>query len=209
MKVGFCGSQCTGKSTQAQLLGEKLGFTVVPSASRLAANVGVPVNREGTLSSQFVIIGKIECQKYYYEQVETTSFGKRLDLVWERTHVDSLAYSQTSQLWGVDDHYLICHRALAEDQMKNYFDMIFYFPAYDIDEFLGEIDDGIRDIDPDYRNRVDSIIRSELDNMRCSYIVVPNACPEDVHAFIKTEIIHSRIDDTIERHSNILARLAD
>jgi adenylate kinase family enzyme len=54
MKVGFAGAQCTGKSTQATLLSERDGFVAVPSASRLAANMGVPVNREGNLSTQFV-----------------------------------------------------------------------------------------------------------------------------------------------------------
>jgi len=210
MKVGFCGSQCTGKTTQAEQLGIALGFIVVPSASRLAARMGVPVNREGNLSSQAVIIGKIEGQKYYYAQKERSEYGKTLDLVWERTHVDALAYSQTSDLWDVQEHYLICHRALAEDMMNNYFDMVFYFPAYDLSEFLGEVDDGIRDVDPMYRAKVDAIILAELESLcRQPYITVPNGPPEEVHQFIKNIVMEEKITISMERHKGILDRLAD
>jgi hypothetical protein len=175
MRIGFAGAQCSGKTTQATLLSERDGFIAVPSASRLAANMGVPVNREGTLSTQLVIIGKIESQQYEYKQSH---------LVWERTHVDALAYSQTCDLWGIEEHYLICHRALAKAQIVNYFDIVFYFPAYELSTFKGETVDGVRDVEPAYRQRVATIIKNELDMIGKPYFVVPEGDPELVYNYI-------------------------
>ena len=179
MRIGFTGSQCSGKSTQAKFLEDRDGFIAVPSASNIAAKNGVIVNREGDLSTQFVIIGKIEEQKYLYHQE---------DLVWERTHIDALAYSQTCNLWGLDEAYLTIHRALAINQMKHYFDIVFYFPAYPLDNFLGELNNGVRDIDPEYRNRIDTIIKTELDLAYIDYYSVPEGNVKYVHDFIKKTI---------------------
>lgn len=179
MRVAFCGAQCTGKSTQAKLLGDK-GYTVVPSASRIVANLGLEVNRDGTLSSQMIISGIAEYQLEEYKGYE--------NVVWERTHFDICGYSKTCNLGAAKWDYINCSLELARKQAKGYFNLIFYFPAYPLGNFSGEINDGIRDVDPEYREVVSGNIKEALLDCEAQFIVVPEGSESSVAEFISWHI---------------------
>jgi hypothetical protein len=182
MKIGFCGTQCSGKTTQAGLL-ESKGYILVPSASRIAAEHGVPVNRQGTLSTQFVTSGITEMQKYDYAHEDK--------VVWQRTHVDHMAYGMTSDLSDLYDELTDCVWHLAWDMLVNYLDVVFYFPAYPIEMFQGEREDGVRDTNPRYRLLIDSHIRNILDGIGAEYYTIPQGDITEVHGFIMSSIEHA------------------
>jgi hypothetical protein len=180
MKIGFVGTQCSGKSTQAKLL-ETKGYEIVPSASSLVAKAGVPVNREGTLSTQFMIAGMVEMQMVLHNT-------PTVNYVWERTHVDHLAYGRTANLWGMNKAYEYCVVKLVHNMMANYFDIVLYFPGYDLEHFQGEKDNGIRDANPEYRSLIDDHILAILNSIEVEYFTVPQGDLVEVNNFIMNSI---------------------
>lgn len=186
MRISFTGAQSTGKSTHASMLS---GYTLVPSASRFVAKEGMPVNRAGTLSSQITIAGKMEIDMHRMKDVPNT--------VWERSHIDIYAYGTAANLSPARDECLAVIKALALKQMHTYFDMVFYFPAYDIDNFVGA-EDGIRDCDVDYRDYIDDIILNTLKELKVDYITVPCGTIKDVHRYIEDKITMQDFDDKMQ-----------
>lgn len=176
MKIGMCGAQATGKTTHAEML---RGYTLVPSPARHVVKEGFPVNRSGTLSSQIVIAGKMELDMKRNEKV--------IDLVYERTHVDCYAYTTNAAVEPVKNEMLAVIKELARKQIKDYFDLVFYFPAYDINNFVAP-DDGVRDCDEDYRQYIDGVIKDLLSDINADYITVPCGSIKSVHEFIEEHI---------------------
>lgn len=179
MRVGFSGCQCSGKTTQARLLAEKNKFTLVQSPARAVAELGVPVNRQGSLSSQIMISGQMEKELFITRHIE--------NVVFERTHVDILAYAAECSLCGLNQQYFDVAYCLAE-KMLNDLDIVFFFPAYDISNFIGEKADGIRDIDPSYRKSIAERVKVMLKDLRPDYKTVPEGTTDYVHEWIYGQI---------------------
>jgi predicted ATPase len=184
-RIAFTGAQASGKSTQARLLASK-GYKLVPSASRIASQSGVQVNRKGTMSTQIIVAGLMELQTY-------TRADESDNIVWERTHVDALAYGRTSNLQGLWPEYEACIKLLAQNMMLNYFDIVFHFPAYPMEHFEGDLEDGTRDTNPGYRSLIGQHIIDILEDIGVNYYTVPMGDIIEVQNFIMSSIEQATI----------------
>jgi AAA domain len=165
--IGFTGTQCTGKSEQANLLAHIEGFEIIRSPGRqLRYDQHINVNKEGTLSSQVMITGKME--ELTHRELsrknahENTPYSRTFKTVFERTHVDIRAYTLTSDLTEEESFNMSeTNRQLAINQFDNLFDLVFYFEPAPV-EWYQYPDDGVRDTNITYRLKVDELIRAEL-----------------------------------------------
>jgi AAA domain len=191
MKIAFTGAQCTGKSTQVRLLKD---YHIVESASRFVAKEGMPVNRQGDLSSQIVITGRMELDLHRTKEIE--------NVVWERTHIDSYAYASVCKIGPAKDSYLDMVEQLARKQFEEYFQLVFFFPAYDLCEFVN-VEDGTRDCEETYRTYIGNNIQDMLDFFQVPYLTIPRGTITERHAFIEEQIKLAENRPVIERLSNV------
>lgn len=187
MKIAFTGAQCTGKSTQVRLLED---YLVVESASRVIAREGLPVNRCGDLTSQMCITGRMELDMHRTKDLDY--------VVWERTHVDSYAYATSCKLGPARNSYLDIVEQLAKKQFEEYFDLVFLFPAYTLDDFV-DVCDGVRDCDEEYRLFIHSTIVDMLSFLGVDYLTVPMGTIEERRLFIDSQIKLAEHQPIIER----------
>lgn len=153
MKIGFIGSQGTGKTSLANALMEtdyfkERNFVFSPSSSRrLAGRLGI--NEHATPFSQLAItVARVGDE-------DKASKRGLVNTLSDRTPLDSLAYTkyQFDNVWHTDDDEAdIClevSHGLVARAMRDY-TVIAYFPTYD----WPEEDDGVRPMGREYQKQV-------------------------------------------------------
>lgn len=180
MKLGFTGSQGTGKTTLAKHLVKQKEFkdyTFIPSAARVAEQEGFKVNRDADpLSQLLTTAGRITTE---YEMWSTTS-----QTISDRTPLDSLAYTtyQFNNVWPEfnSGYYWKVSYALVAEHMDNY-DHVFYFP-----NFWAPTGDGVRDPDPEYQADIDALIITFLGTMALDYTIMPKGTNAERYDLVKS-----------------------
>lgn len=167
MRVGFSGSQGTGKTTLAKAMVRDPRFKdwkFVPSTARIAVEQGFKVNREADPLSQLLTT----CSRITAEYRVT---GDATSTVSDRTPLDSLAYTtyQYNEVWTDfnSKFYWDVSYDLVEKAMKEY-DAIFYFPPYWVPK-----EDGVRSGDRQYQLDIDELVVTFFDSMGVSALSVP------------------------------------
>jgi GTPase SAR1 family protein len=153
MRIGFIGTQGTGKTSMAQALMETEyfkdnGFIFSPSSSRrLAGRLGI--NKSASPFSQLAItVARVGDE-------DKASNGGKINTVSDRTPLDSLAYTkyQYDHVWKAGDPEaetcLEVSKGLVERSMRDY-DVIAYFPNFG----WPEVDDGVRPQGAEYQNEI-------------------------------------------------------
>lgn len=169
MKIGFTGSQGTGKTTLAKALladswFKDRNFVFVPSTARIAEKEGFKVNRDADpLSQLLTTVGRITAEYGVEDEVTST--------ISDRTPLDSLAYTtyQFNEVWG--DFNSVYYWKVSYDLVEKYmgeYDHIFYFPPY-----WAPKDDGLRDPDVQYQQDIDTHVADFLDAMRIEFYTMP------------------------------------
>ena len=149
MKIGFIGSQGSGKTTTIYQLGadlkkEKLDVFVLTEVAR---SCPLPINEETTRKAQLWIMGKLITR-------EQSSKGEVL--IGDRTILDVFAYS-----YRVDPEFFEPFKPFVKKYMETY-DVVFYLPPND--KFL--LKDGFRSTNKEFRDEIDKILKDlivELD----------------------------------------------
>lgn len=161
-KVGFTGSHGTGKTTallEAAAIAKKHGRKVV-TVEETARTCPGPINKEATYRSQTHIFAN-------QLQREIEAEWRTDDLVLtDRTVLDIAAYNQVN-LDDVSNNFLDNKKSFIKEWMETY-DVVVYFPPRD--DYL--VDDGVREVDIDYRDKIDNVIKDLLKEMR------PRSAPE-------------------------------
>ena len=88
LKVGFMGTQSTGKSTRAKALSKEFGFALVTEAAR---SCPLPINKRVSRTAQLYIYSKV-----LQLEIEQMTHAERYDIpgiVCDRTLLDPLVYS--------------------------------------------------------------------------------------------------------------------
>lgn len=153
MRIGFVGTQGTGKTSLANALMEteyfkNNDFIFSPSSSRrLAGRLGI--NQSASPFSQLAIMAA------RLGDEDAASNGGRLNVISDRTPLDSLAYTkyQFDHVWEEGDPEAeIClevSTGLVARAMRDY-DLVAYFPNYG----WPEEDDGVRPQGADYQKEI-------------------------------------------------------
>lgn len=175
MKIGFTGSQGTGKTTLAKALLQDSWFkdrnyVFVPSTARVAEQEGFKVNRDADpLSQLLTTVGRITAEYGVEDEITST--------ISDRTPLDSLAYTtyQFNNVWEDfnSKFYWKVSYDLVQKHMAEY-DYIFYFPV-----FWAPKDDGLRDPDSGYQHDIDELIVDFLDSMEVKHFVIPEGSTKD------------------------------
>lgn len=181
MRVGFTGSQGTGKtSVMKRIANAKSPFVMVPSTARAASAAGYSVNRDADPLSQLVTTaGRIATENRLYRERGAT--------VSDRTPLDSLAYTtyQMNYEWNrreKNDYYWETTLQLVLEHMQQY-DAIFYFPVY-----WAPKNDGLRDSDPEYQETIDGYIQYYLKVLNKDYFIMPKGTTEQRYRFVVEKI---------------------
>lgn len=181
MKVGFIGSQGTGKTSVAEAFVKDKdaidrNWKFVPSTARLAMKEGYKLNRDADeLGQLLTTVSRIVTE--FRTEDEVTS------VVCDRTPLDSLAYTayQMNHVWDDgNSYYWKVTEGLVEKHMKEY-DKLFYFPVY-----WPPVADGDRDDSVEYQKQIDTYILAFMEVFRIEPIHMP--------------------DDTVENRVGVLRR---
>lgn len=131
MKIAFCGTQGTGKTTLSKLISEKTGYNYIPELARIFD----VMNNKPCIELQ---------RDMLYTQILIELWNK--NFISDRSSLDYLVYAKANSL-DINDNF----KNEALDNMSSY-DHIFYIPImFDL------IDDGYRAVDKEYQIKVDKL----------------------------------------------------
>lgn len=146
MKIALTGTQSVGKSTlvkELKKLPQFKDYDILTERSEYLKNLGVQLNGDSTLKGQLVFAA------------ERASELMSENFISDRSIFDICAYSVSSQSMTKWQIQTFCELVL---QLKDEYDAIIY-----VDPEGVEIEDnGIREIDPDYRIKIDKVIQAFL-----------------------------------------------
>jgi hypothetical protein len=150
MKIGCIGTQNTGKTTFIKdLIATYPQFTTPNKTYRdVIRKYGLKINQNATIAHQWIIFCNV---------LETVNKRYSKSVVFDRTPFD--AYIYTLYIAGKPDG-LEEMRELAVQSIEK-LDMIFMFPLAG-NEHIPLKDDGLRDIDENYRETINTLFISEL-----------------------------------------------
>jgi GTPase SAR1 family protein len=143
LKIGLCATMSCGKTTLIKALSELPQFKdyfIATERSQYLRDLGIPLNRDSTLKGQ-IIFG-----------AERASELMKDSLLTDRTIIDVMAFTNLSSSIRIIEK--IDFDRLFSDLIKEY-DYIFYISP----EGIHIENNGIREIDPEYRIKVDYQIK--------------------------------------------------
>jgi len=180
MKIGFFGSQGTGKTTTMNAFKSNPSFrhySTITSRAREASKSGLPLNTDATPLSQLLVTVS-RCN-------EDINAG-HCNVISDRTPLDSLAYTLYSveNKWSdyYEQFYIDTSWNLVSACMSKY-DALFYFPVY-----WSPKSDGVRSSDKTYQEDIDKIIRRAATSMGITSFTMPNDSVEKRVEFIRSQI---------------------
>lgn len=153
MKIGFTSTMSCGKTTLVKELAKLPQFKdyfISTERSKYLMDLGIPLNTDSSLNGQMIF------------QAERASELLRPNLITDRTIIDVMAFTYLSKSINRNDKFdLLESMSLLIKQ----YDYIFYINT----EGTSIEDNGIRTIDPKYRQRVDCQIQHYLDGYEVQY----------------------------------------
>lgn len=147
MRIGLCGTMSVGKTTLVNFLKTLPQFSNYKFAterSKYLNDLGIPLNTDSTLNGQMVFMA------------ERAAELLNENIISDRTIYDVCAFTFSSKSIKWEEKESLVKTALL---LTKQYDVIFYVSPEGV-----EIEDnGIRTTDPDYRNKIDMVIKSMLD----------------------------------------------
>jgi nicotinamide riboside kinase len=176
MKIAVVGSQNTGKTTYVSDFIKKWNMYKTPEKTYrdIIKEKNLSVNENGTEESQKIILDVLVDQAIEY--------SKKDFVILDRSVLDNLAYTSWLNLYEkVSDKFLDQTRLIVRETLKLY-DILFFLPLTKFSNI--EIkEDGLRSIDPVYRQEIDTIFKAFQESYnRGDGRVFPK---EDAPAFIE------------------------
>ena len=153
-RIALVGASSTGKTTVYELLKNKLPkYEFINESTRSVAEYGFPINEAGTSETQLAI------SSFHLE-----ALLKPGNLILDRCYMDLLVYSNFMDKISKQSHDYI------EDtwnRVKGEYTHYIYFPI----EF-DSVDDGVRSVNEDWREKIDKEFQLLLEGVRKPYLTV-------------------------------------
>ena len=153
-RVALVGASSTGKTTVYELLKNKLPkFEFINESTRTVGSYGFPINEAGTSETQLAI------SSFHLEALLRPG-----NMILDRCYMDLLVYSKFMEKISVETYNYI------EDtwnRVKGEYTHYVYFPI----EFES-VDDGVRSVNEDWREKIDKEFQLLLDGVRKPYLTV-------------------------------------
>jgi len=170
MKIGFTGTMSVGKTTLVKALSKLEQFkdyTCTTERSKYLNSLGIPLNHDTTIEGQTIFLA---------ERITELMQEK---LITDRTILDVMAFTNTARKVSHIDG-----DAFEEYSKRfiNQYDHIFYIPPRGI-----EIEDnGIRETDEKYRDKINNEISKLLTKYRPRYTILEGTTEERIKQILKT-----------------------
>ena len=170
MKIGFTGTMSVGKTTLVKALSKLEQFkdyTCTTERSKYLNSLGIPLNHDTTIEGQTIFLS---------ERVTELMQDK---LITDRTILDVMAFTNTAKKVSHIDG-----DAFEEYSKRfiNQYDYIFYISPKGV-----EIEDnGIRETNTEYRDKIDKEISKLLTKYRPLYTVLKGTTDERIKQILKT-----------------------
>jgi len=172
MKIGLTGTISCGKTTLVNELknhSEFEGFFISTERSKYLRDLGIPLNTDSTLKGQIIFAA------------ERASELMHDDLITDRTIIDVMAFTRLSST--IDSFQKHKFEELASEIISEY-DVIFYVNPEGV-----EIEDnGVRETNPLYRDKINSTI---LD-------IISEYSPKNIH------FIHGSLEERVKQIKDYL-----
>lgn len=152
MKIGFTGTMSVGKTTLVkalQQLPEFKDYKFATERSKYLRDLGIPLNNDSTLKGQIIFLAE-RCTELFQENIIT-----------DRTIIDVTAFTRLAK--SIPHTHSDIYENLTSKLLSEY-DYIFYISPKGVDIE----DNGVREIDPEYREAIDKEIRKIIKSHRGS-----------------------------------------
>jgi len=163
MRIGLTGAQSVGKTTLAKALGETDYFkdhVVQTERSKYLSNLGIPLNTDSTLRGQFIFLA------------ERASELLQNNIITDRTIWDVCAFTLSAKSileWEKRDF------VVAAMNLKQHYDYVVYVSPNGIKME----DNGIRETDMIYRNKIDTVIQMLLNEYTPTNLITVSGSTEE------------------------------
>jgi predicted ATPase len=178
MKISVTGTACQGKSTYVSDFLKNWDMYKTPEKSYrdIIKEKNLTINEDGNEESQKIILDVLVDQ--------AISFTKDDDVIFDRCVLDNLAYTVWLNLNGkVSDAFVEKTRTITHETLRMY-DIILFFPITKHSP-VNLVEDGLRSVNEQYREEVDSIFKifqqSYLDGD--GKVFPKNDCPAFIEIF--------------------------
>ena len=143
MKIGLCGTMSVGKTTLVKALtqlDEFKDYVGCVERSKYLSDLGIPLNTDSTVKGQLVFIAERASELF------------NDNLLTDRTVYDVCAFTKEAKSIKKNEKEILFDAAML---LAKQYDVIFYVSPEGVDIE----NNGIRETDPEYRNRIDSSIK--------------------------------------------------
>ena len=142
MKIGLCGTMSVGKTTLVKALAKTDKFkkyNTVTERSKYLRDLGIPLNTDSTINGQLVFLAE-RSSELLHENILT-----------DRTIWDVSAFTMLAKSIATHEKSQFVNTAML---LKDQYDIVFYISPEGV-----EIEDnGVREIDSEYRDKIDETI---------------------------------------------------
>ena len=153
-RIALVGASSTGKTTVYELLKSKLPkYEFINESTRTVASYGFPINELGTSETQLAI------SSFHLEALLNPG-----NMILDRCYMDLLVYSKFMDKISVETYNYI---EATWNRLKNEYTHYVYFPI----EFES-VDDGVRSVNEEWREKIDEEFQLLLDGVRKPYLTV-------------------------------------
>ena len=164
IKIAYCGTHSTGKTTRAKAVSKERGYIMVTEAAR---SCPFPINRKASRKAQLYIF-----TKQIQNELEAEAWAERTNapgIVCDRSILDSIVYSLDRGYTGLANMLT----PFAQAWMKTYTKIYWCRPKPDT---VPERD-GVRDLDPLWQHRIDRLFESVINIFRIKYEEITDVEP--------------------------------
>ena len=166
-RIALVGASSTGKTTVYELLKNRFPkYEFVNESTRTVKKYGFPINEQGTSETQLAI------SSFHLEALLRPG-----NLLLDRCYMDLIVYSNFMPGIDAPSHSYI------EDiwnRVKKEYTHYVYFPI----EFKS-VDDGVRSVDEEWREKIDNEFKLLLEDVRQPYLTVTGSPLQRVEQILK------------------------